>query len=160
MWLLHTSLPPSLPPSLPLWSQILTKDSVSVWVDAVVYFRIFNPTASVVNVEHARNSTFGFAQTTLRNVLGTKKLSELLTEREAISMEMSVSVLCVCVCVCACVCVCVCVCVRVFVCLCVCVCVCVCVRVRTCIQCNLFCVQQRLDDATDPWGVKVDRVEM
>ena len=72
-------------------TQILTKDSVTVRVDAVVYFRISNPTASVVNVQHAYNSTYMYAQTTLRNILGTKNLSELLSEREAISEEMSVS---------------------------------------------------------------------
>ena len=71
-------------------TQILTKDSVTVRVDAVVFFRISRPTASVVNVQNAYNSTYMYAQTTLRNILGTKNLSELLSEREAISEEMSV----------------------------------------------------------------------
>ena len=59
-------------------------------MDAVVFFRIVNPTLSVVRVENAYNSTYLLAQTTLRSVLGTKKLGELLSEREAISAEMQV----------------------------------------------------------------------
>ena len=70
--------------------QILTKDSVTARVDAVVYFRIVNPTSSIVKVENAYNSTYLLAQTTLRSVLGTKKLGELLSERESISAEMQV----------------------------------------------------------------------
>ena len=70
--------------------QILTKDSVTARVDAVVYFRIVNPTSSIVKVENAYNSTYLLAQTTLRSVLGTKKLGELLSERETISAEMQV----------------------------------------------------------------------
>ena len=46
---------------------------------------------SVLNVENAAGSTYYVAQTTLRNVLGTKKLAELLSDREAISEEMQVS---------------------------------------------------------------------
>ena len=64
---------------------------MTVRVDAVVFYRIYNPTMAVVNVENANASTFYVAQTTLRNVLGTKKLSELLSEREQISAEMQVS---------------------------------------------------------------------
>ena len=73
-------------------SQILTKDSVTVRVDAVCYFRIFNPTASIVNVENTYNATYMYAQTTLRNILGNRSLADILAEREAISQEMSVSV--------------------------------------------------------------------
>ena len=57
--------------------EILTRDSVTVAVDAVVYFRISNPIWSVVNVEDAHRSTKLLAQTTLRNELGTKNLSEV-----------------------------------------------------------------------------------
>lgn len=71
--------------------QILTKDSVTVRVDGVVYFRICNPTMSVIRVENAYNSTFLLAQTTMRSILGTKNLAELLSDREAISNEMGVS---------------------------------------------------------------------
>ena len=70
--------------------QVLTKDSVTVSVDAVVYYRVSNATVSVANVENAHHSTRLLAQTTLRNVLGTKNLSEILSEREAISNSMQV----------------------------------------------------------------------
>jgi len=70
---------------------VLTKDSVTVSVDAVVYYRVSNATVSVANVENAHHSTRLLAQTTLRNVLGTKNLSEILSEREAISNMMQVS---------------------------------------------------------------------
>ncbi|XP_031569721.1 mechanosensory protein 2-like isoform X2 [Actinia tenebrosa] len=88
--------------------EILTKDSVTVAVDAVVYFKIYNATISITKVEDANRSTRLLAQTTLRNVLGTKSLSEILSERDNISHVMQTS----------------------------------------------------LDEATDPWGVKVERVEV
>nr|XP_023661022.1 erythrocyte band 7 integral membrane protein-like [Paramormyrops kingsleyae] len=92
----------------PFKSQILTKDSVTVSVDGVVYFRVNSPIASVTNVTNADFSTRLLAQTTLRNVLGTKNLSELLSDREGISHSM----------------------------------------------------QSNLDEATDSWGIKVERVEI
>ncbi|PRD27000.1 UNVERIFIED_CONTAM: mec-2 [Trichonephila clavipes] len=88
--------------------RILSKDSVTVAVDAVVYYRISNATIAVSNVEDYGHSTRLLAATTLRNVLGTKNLSEILSERESISHVM----------------------------------------------------QSSLDEATDPWGVKVERVEI
>ncbi|XP_022250348.1 band 7 protein AGAP004871-like isoform X1 [Limulus polyphemus] len=88
--------------------EILSKDSVTVAVDAVVYYRISNATIAVSNVEDYGHSTRLLAATTLRNVLGTKNLSEILSERESISHVM----------------------------------------------------QANLDEATDPWGVKVERVEI
>jgi len=88
--------------------EVLTKDSVTVSVDAVVYYRINDPLKAVIQVANYSHSTRLLAATTLRNVLGTRNLSELLTEREAISHTMQLS----------------------------------------------------LDDATDPWGVKVERVEI
>merc|ERR1712111_65578 len=66
----------------------LTKDSVTVSVDAVVYYRVSNATISVANVENAHHSTRLLAQTTLRNILGTKSLHEILSERESISFSM------------------------------------------------------------------------
>ena len=72
--------------------QVLTRDSVTVAVDAVVYYRIQDATASVNNVENAPRSTQLLAATTLRNVLGTKNLSEILSDRESISEFMQVSV--------------------------------------------------------------------
>ena len=50
--------------------EILTKDSVTVTVDAVVYFRIFDPVTSVKNVANAQYSTRLLSATTLRNILG------------------------------------------------------------------------------------------
>ncbi|CAF0822199.1 unnamed protein product [Rotaria sordida] len=88
--------------------EVLTRDSVTVAVDAVVYYRVFNPTVSVANVEHAQESTRLLAQTSLRNVLGTRLLSELLSDRGAVSNS-----------------------------------------IREC-----------LDEATDNWGIKVERVEI
>jgi len=74
-----------------LLRQILSKDSVTVAVDAVVYYRVSNATVSVTNVEDVNRSTRLLAQTTLRNVLGTKNLSEILSDRENISHFMQVS---------------------------------------------------------------------
>ena len=88
--------------------EILTKDSVTVAVDAVIYSRIFDPTMSVCNVENADSSTRLLAATTLRNVLGTKNMSEILTDRDSIAHTM----------------------------------------------------QGILDESTDPWGIKVERVEI
>ena len=68
--------------------EILTKDSVTVAVDAVVYFQINNPMAAVCNVNNAPQSTKLLASTTLRNTLGTKTLSEILADREHIAHMM------------------------------------------------------------------------
>ncbi|KAI6173212.1 Band 7 protein family and Stomatin family-containing protein [Aphelenchoides besseyi] len=88
--------------------EILTKDGVTVVVDAVVYFRTNNATSSVANVEDCGRSTRLLAQTTLRNVLGTRSLSEIMSERESIAIQ----------------------------------------------------AQEVLDEGTDPWGIKVERVEV
>ncbi|VDQ09061.1 unnamed protein product [Trichobilharzia regenti] len=71
-----------------LTQDVLTKDSVTVAVEAVVYYRIFDPVLSVVNVKNAYYSTRLLAQTTLRNVLGTVDMCALLTEREHIAELM------------------------------------------------------------------------
>jgi erythrocyte band 7 integral membrane protein len=68
--------------------EVLTRDSVTITVDAVVFFRVRNPTMAVCNVVNYNWSTRLLAQTTLRNVLGTKLLSEVLSEREVISGQM------------------------------------------------------------------------
>eukprot|EP00916_Digyalum_oweni_P010754 GHVL01017914.1.p1 GENE.GHVL01017914.1~~GHVL01017914.1.p1 ORF type:complete len:254 (+),score=31.94 GHVL01017914.1:387-1148(+) len=88
--------------------EVLTRDSVTVAVDAVVYYRVNDAVYSVNNVENAARSTQLLAATTLRNTLGTKALAEILSEREHISQLM----------------------------------------------------QGALDEATDPWGIKVERVEV
>ena len=68
--------------------EILTKDSVTVAVDAVVYFKIVDPLATVLNVSNYSQSTQYLACTTLRNILGTKTLSEVLADREHIALDM------------------------------------------------------------------------
>merc|ERR1711953_254983 len=88
--------------------EILTKDSVTVAVDAVVYFKVFNPMNSVVNVSNASQSTRLLASTTLRNILGTKPLHDILADREEIARSMLT----------------------------------------------------HLDEATDAWGIRVERVEV
>lgn len=81
---------------------------MTVNVDAVVYYRIDDATIAVTNIADFNQSTRRLAATTLRNVLGTKTLTEILSQREAISNIM----------------------------------------------------QHSLDVATEPWGVKVERVEI
>ncbi|XP_032994112.1 erythrocyte band 7 integral membrane protein-like [Lacerta agilis] len=88
--------------------EILTKDSVTVLVDGVVYYRVHNAILSVTNITLADSATRLLAQTTLRNVLGTKNLSQILSDREEIAHSM----------------------------------------------------QATLDEATDDWGIKVERVEI
>merc|ERR1711971_485423 len=88
--------------------EILTKDSVTVAVDAVVYYKISSPLSAVCNVADYAKSTKLLAATTLRNILGTKNLAEILSDRESIATHLL----------------------------------------------------EILDTATDPWGVKVERVEV
>lgn len=73
-----------------------------------VYYRVFNPVISIANVENAQESTRLLAQTSLRNVLGTISLAEILSNRESVSS----------------------------------------------------CMREILDEATDRWGIKVERVEI
>jgi len=68
--------------------EILTRDSVTVSVDAVVYYQVSNPLAAICNNDDYNRSTRLLAATTLRNVLGTKNLSEILSERESIGESM------------------------------------------------------------------------
>ena len=88
--------------------EAITKDNVTVKVNAVVYFRVIDPSASVVNVEDYRRATWNIAQTTLRNVLGQSELDEVLAHRERINQKL----------------------------------------------------QQIIDEATEPWGIKVGIVEV
>uniref|UniRef100_H3CI52 Stomatin n=1 Tax=Tetraodon nigroviridis TaxID=99883 RepID=H3CI52_TETNG len=88
--------------------EVLTKDSVTISVDAVVYYWVHNAVLAVANITDADAATQLLAQTTLRNVLGTKNLSEIMSDREEIACSM---------------------------------------------QCSL-------DEATDGWGIKVERVEI
>jgi regulator of protease activity HflC (stomatin/prohibitin superfamily) len=68
--------------------EVITRDNVPVKVAAVVYFRVMNPTRSVVEVEHHTNATLQIAQTTLRSVLGKAELDTLLAERERLNESL------------------------------------------------------------------------
>jgi regulator of protease activity HflC (stomatin/prohibitin superfamily) len=87
---------------------VITRDNVSVRVNAVLYFRVMEPERSVIDVEDFLFATSQLAQTTLRSVVGQADLDELLAERDKLNMKM----------------------------------------------------QTILDEATDPWGIKVVTVEM
>lgn len=67
---------------------IITKDNVSVKVNAVVYFRVMDPNKAVVEVEDYLYATSQLAQTTLRSILGQAELDELLSAREKINTEL------------------------------------------------------------------------
>lgn len=87
---------------------VITRDNVTVKVDAVVYFRVMNPEAAVVRVMDYIRATSLVAQTTLRSVLGQSDLDELLSKRDELNQRL----------------------------------------------------QQIIDEATEPWGVKVTIVEV
>lgn len=67
---------------------VITKDNVSVKVNAVVYFRVMEPTKATVEVENYLFATSQLAQTTLRSVCGEVELDELLSEREKINTQL------------------------------------------------------------------------
>lgn len=88
--------------------EAITRDNVTIKVNAVVFFRVIDPEAATVNVENYKQATWNIAQTTLRNVMGQSELDELLSERENINQQL----------------------------------------------------QQIIDEATEPWGIKVSIVEV
>lgn len=67
---------------------IITKDNVTMNVNAVVFFRVLSPREAVVNVENFYDATYQKAQTVLRNVLGQTELDELLTGRDSINTQL------------------------------------------------------------------------
>ncbi|MCR4416703.1 MAG: slipin family protein [Ignavibacteria bacterium] len=67
---------------------IITKDNVSLKVNAVVYFRVVQAEKAIVEVEDYLNATSQLSQTTLRSVLGQSQLDELLAERDKINREL------------------------------------------------------------------------
>ncbi len=67
---------------------VITKDNVSIKVNAVVYFRVVDPNKAVVEVENYLYATSQLAQTTLRSVLGQVELDDLLSEREKINAHL------------------------------------------------------------------------
>ncbi len=67
---------------------IITRDNVSVKVNAVVFFRVVDPIKAVVEVENFLYATSQFAQTTLRSVLGQAELDDLLAERDRLNLQL------------------------------------------------------------------------
>jgi regulator of protease activity HflC (stomatin/prohibitin superfamily) len=67
---------------------IITRDNVSVKVNAVVYFRVMEPSRAIVEVENFLYATSQLAQTTLRSVLGQAELDDLLAERERLNLDL------------------------------------------------------------------------
>ena len=86
----------------------ITKDNVSIRINAVLYYKVFDASKAVIAVEHYQYAVSQLAQTTMRNAVGAVSLDELLTERDKISTEI----------------------------------------------CRV------IDEATDPWGIKVENVEL
>ena len=68
--------------------EIITKDNVTVRVDAVVYFRVIDPVKAMINVEGYRDAIIQLALTTLRSVLGQSELDELLAHRDQINLRL------------------------------------------------------------------------
>lgn len=68
--------------------EMMTRDNVSVTVDAVMYFRVINAEDAVVKIENFSKATFLLAQTTLRSMIGQHELDELLSQRERINQEL------------------------------------------------------------------------
>ena len=67
---------------------VITRDNVSVKVNAVVYFRVIDPIAAVIKVENFWKATSLIAQTTLRSVLGQAPLDDLLSQRDMINLKL------------------------------------------------------------------------
>jgi regulator of protease activity HflC (stomatin/prohibitin superfamily) len=67
---------------------VISRDNVSVKVNAVVYFRVVDPAKSILQVEDYLNATSQLAQTTLRAVLGKHELDEMLAERETLNQDI------------------------------------------------------------------------
>jgi len=68
--------------------EAITRDNVTVKVNAVVYFKVTNPEAAVIEVYNYMQATFQIAQTTLRSVLGQSDLDELLSHREKLNQRL------------------------------------------------------------------------
>ena len=67
---------------------VITRDNVSIKVNAVLYFRVANPTKAIVEVEDYLYATSQIAQTSLRSVLGEHELDDLLADREKINLTL------------------------------------------------------------------------
>ncbi|MEE9555024.1 MAG: slipin family protein [candidate division Zixibacteria bacterium] len=77
------TVPMDVPPQ-----DIITKDNVTVKVNAVAYFRVMDPTKAIVDVEDYIYATSQIAQTTLRSILGQVELDDLLSNRDKINVEL------------------------------------------------------------------------
>ncbi|EDX13278.1 GD18800 [Drosophila simulans] len=71
---------------------VLTKDSVTITVNAVVYYSIYSPIDSIIQVDDAKQATQLLSQVTLRNIVGSKTLNVLLTSRQQLSREIQQAV--------------------------------------------------------------------
>ena len=67
---------------------VISRDNVSVRVNAVIYFRIIDPERAIIQVEDFLNATSQLAQTTLRSVLGKHELDEMLAERDKLNVDI------------------------------------------------------------------------
>jgi regulator of protease activity HflC (stomatin/prohibitin superfamily) len=67
---------------------VISRDNVSVKVNAVIYFRIIDPERAIINVENYMMATSQLAQTTLRSVLGKHELDEMLSERDKLNKDI------------------------------------------------------------------------
>src|SRR3990172_6039923 len=68
--------------------EVITKDNVTLKVDAIIFFRVIHPEASIIEVADFGAATFQIAQTTLRSVLGKSDLDELLAHRETLNLAI------------------------------------------------------------------------
>ncbi|MEW6033871.1 MAG: SPFH domain-containing protein [Chloroflexota bacterium] len=68
--------------------EVITRDNVTVKVDAVVYFMVIDPIKAIINVEDYRQATIQLALTTIRSVLGQSELDELLAHRDQINLRL------------------------------------------------------------------------
>src|SRR5512139_36754 len=67
---------------------VITRDNISITVNAVVYFRVLDPNKAVVEVENYLYATSQLAQTTLRSIIGQSQLDELLSERDKVNIKL------------------------------------------------------------------------
>ena len=70
---------------------VISRDNVSVKVNAVIYFRVIDPERAIIQVENFYNATSQLAQTTLRSVLGQHELDEMLSQREKLNRDIQSS---------------------------------------------------------------------
>jgi len=78
--------------AVPITSQqVITKDNVTVAVDAVAYFRVRDPVASVIKIQNWFNAAQLVAQTSLRSIIGRHELDQLLSDRDRINAELKVA---------------------------------------------------------------------